>query len=78
MGGASDPPSELCPWIPGCDFAGVVEQAGAQSEWKAGDEVFGIRAFGSTEGESPPRALSPGMTVLHEHADHLCHDPLLC
>ena len=45
------PPSEQSPWIPGCDFAGVVVQAGNHSGWNEGDEVFGIRAFGSTEGE---------------------------
>ena len=37
------------PWIPGYDFAGVIESAGAQVQgFKTGDEVYGASLFGGT------------------------------
>ena len=44
------------PVCPGFDFAGVVERAGDDAGFKAGDQVFGITFFGAYSG----RVLVPG------------------
>ena len=31
------------PWIPAADFAGVIHQAGRDSGWKEGEEIYGMK-----------------------------------
>lgn len=48
--GANPLPSVDTPWTPANDFSGIITAAGSKSNWKVGDEVFGMKPFGPLDG----------------------------
>lgn len=61
----SYPPGDL-PWIPGSDFAGVVEAVGSEvDEFSAGDRVFGTGLGNNRQGTCAEFVTTPTDTVAH-------------